>query len=80
MKRKSINEFKSELSQILEEVHNGATCELTKYDKPYIRLVPVQTLDVRVGSLVGKNDFKKGILKNTDGKFLEYLIEDRGER
>lgn len=79
MEKVPLKELKENLSYWTEKASKGDTIEVTKYNKPYVRLVSSHPPGLTIGSKVGQplppSPFKKGL--KVDWK--KALDEDRGD-
>lgn len=73
-----MHELKENLSALAEIAANGETVEITKHNKPFIRLTAATAQGLHVGRFAGKQPLKTAVSKNTGGLFLKVLAEDRG--
>jgi antitoxin (DNA-binding transcriptional repressor) of toxin-antitoxin stability system len=72
-----MHKLKENLSALAEMAANGEVVEITKHNKPFIRLVPATGLGLHVGRFAGKARLKTVVNKNTRGAFLKILLADR---
>lgn len=72
-----MQELKTHLSALAEKAANGEIVEITKHNKPFIRLMPAVESAMRMGRFVGKKSLKTVVSKNTAGAFLKALQADR---
>jgi len=72
-----MQELKENLSALAEMAAQGETIEITKHNKPFIRLTPATMPGLHVGRFAGKKPLKSAVSKNTGGKFLKVLVADR---
>lgn len=72
----SLKDLKENLAEIAECASKGEHVSVTKYNKPYIALVPVHSLNLRLGKNLGTPLDCFGS-KSSKGKFLDILLEDR---
>lgn len=73
-----MQELKEHLSALAEKAASGEIVEITKHNKPFIRLMPAAEPAMRTGRFVGKKSLKSVVSKNTGGAFLALLQADRG--
>lgn len=73
-----MQELKENLSALAEKAAQGETIEITKHNKPFIRLTPATADGLHVGSRAGKIALKSAVIKSTGGAFLKVLAADRG--
>lgn len=77
MRTAPMHELKENLSTLAEFAANGETVEITKHNKPFIRLVPATSPGLHAGQSAGKKNLKAAVSKNTGGAFLKVLATDR---
>lgn len=81
MKKISLNEFKEGLSDFAEEVAEGEIIEVTKYNRPYIRVVAATQEGLTIGRLYRKGELKPVLKRAVSlSKILKVLEEDRDGR
>jgi prevent-host-death family protein len=73
----AMHELKENLSALAAMAAHGEVVEITKHNKPYIRLTPAIGPGLHVGNRVGKVRLKTAVIKNTGGAFLKALAADR---
>ncbi len=73
----AMHELKENLSALAEMAANGEVVEITKHNKPFIRLTPATGPGLHMGRLAGKARLKTAVKKNTGGAFLKVLTADR---
>ena len=78
VKRMRIQDLKAQLSVAVAEAEAGATIVITRHNQPVAKLVPLSS-HVRYGSKVGTG-LRSAIQGGTNGRALELLDEDRGDR
>lgn len=59
MKKISLKELKEDLASYAERAAEGEILEVSKYNKPYIRIVTANTSGVTIGNLVGSGQSMK---------------------
>jgi len=85
MSKVSLKELKQDLATYAENAAGGEVVEVSKYNKPYIKLVTAATHGVIVGDLVGssvkiKKALRAGSIKLSSGAIEALLSTDRNER
>ncbi len=82
MKTLSIRELKAGLSSAVAEVEAGASIIVTRHGAAVAKLVPARSQFVHVGSRVGRGRLTPAVPPGTvpEGRVLEILLEDRGDR
>jgi antitoxin (DNA-binding transcriptional repressor) of toxin-antitoxin stability system len=80
MKQVSIQELKKHLSRWVDEAAGGERIVITRYHRPVAQLGSVAVAGLRVGSRHGTGIPGPLFDRATNGRFLEVLEEDRGER
>lgn len=80
MKQVSIQDLKANLSAAVAEAEAGATIVVTRHNAPVAQLGPAATALVHRGRNVGGAGIRPALRRSTRGRFLEVLLEDRGER
>lgn len=77
MNKVPLKELKKDLSSWAEEASKGNIIEVTKYNRPYIYIVPHAQSGLFQGSKVGQGSLTSILSSGSQGKWLEYLEEDR---
>lgn len=77
MRTAPMQELKENLSTLAEIAANGETVEITKHNKPFIRLTPAVGPGLHIGRNAGKAQIKTVVSKNTAGAYLKALAADR---
>jgi prevent-host-death family protein len=72
-----MHELKQNLSALAELAAQGETIEITKHNKPYVRLMPATAVGLHIGQQAGKRFIRTAVRKNTRGAFLKVLAADR---
>ncbi|MBI4209797.1 MAG: hypothetical protein HY538_08875 [Deltaproteobacteria bacterium] len=72
-----LKDLKENLSHWAEEAAKGNVVHVTKYNRPYVALVPGRDVGLHRGRLVGRGHFKPALKKPIQGDWLRYLLEDR---
>lgn len=80
MKMVSIQDLKAGLSGAVAEAEAGATIVITRHNEPVARLTPAGPAHVRRGAAVGTGRLRPAIRRNTGGRYLAVLADDRGHR
>jgi len=81
MKEISIQDLKAKLSSVLAEAESGGTILITRHNQPVAKLVPPDShphLHLPKGN--ARPALKPAIKGGTNGRYLEVLWEDRGDR
>ena len=79
MKQISIQDLKAGLSAAVAEAESGHTIVITRHNAPVARLVPAES-NVHRGRNVGKGMLKPALKRGTKIRFLDVLLDDRGDR
>lgn len=80
MKKVPLKELKEHLSDWMAEAAAGVPVEITRYNQPYVRLIAAKNQGLHIGSFAGKRGLKSAFKTDpTNGKWLEFLMEDRSE-
>jgi len=80
MKLVSIQALKAKLSSIVAEAEAGETIVITRHNAPVAQLTPARAEHVHHGKNVGRGSLKPAVKRGTNGRYLEVLLEDRGNR
>ena len=80
MKRISIQDLKAQLSAAVAEAQSGSTFVVTRHNEPVAQLGPAGPQHLHRGQRAGSGCLKPAIRRGTKGRYLEVLMEDRGER
>jgi len=80
MRRISVQDLKAQLSGVIAEAEGGSTLLITRHNQPVARLSPARPPDVHRGTRVGTGRLEPALKRNTRGRYLEILLEDRGAR
>jgi prevent-host-death family protein len=72
-----MHELKQNLSALAELAAQGETIEITKHNKPYVRLIPATAVGLHMGQQAGKRSLRTAVRINTGGAFLTVLAADR---
>lgn len=80
MKKVSIQDLKASLSAVVAEAQAGQTIIVTRHGAPAAHLGPAVAAGTRRGGAVGSGPLKPAIRRNTNGRYLTVLDDDRGNR
>jgi prevent-host-death family protein len=80
MKLVSIQDLKARLSAMVAEAESGDTIIITRHNTPVAQLSPARTESVHRGKNVGSARIRAAVKRGTKGRYLEVLLEDRGNR
>jgi len=80
MKQVSIKDLKARLSAVVAEAESGGTVVITRHNTPVAQLGPARPLNVHVGSRVAAGRIRPALTRGTRGRYLDVLLEDRGNR
>ena len=80
MKMVSIKDLKAKLSAMVAEAESGDTIIITRHNAPVAQLSPARTESVHRGKNVGRGRIRAAVKRGTKGRYLEVLLEDRGNR
>ena len=76
----SIQDLKAKLSAIVAEAESGDTITITRHNAPVAQLGPPRRESVHRGKNVGVGRLGAAVRRGTKGRYLEILLEDRGNR
>jgi prevent-host-death family protein len=76
----SIQDLKARLSAVVAEAESGETIIVTRHNTPVARLTAARTESVHRGKDVGSGPLRAALKRGTRGRYLEVLVEDRGNR
>jgi prevent-host-death family protein len=79
MKRISIQDLKAKLSSAVAEAESGGTIVITRHNQPVAKLGPADS-HVHYPKDDSRPALKPAIKGGTNGRYLEVLLEDRGDR
>ena len=79
MKKVSIQDLKAQLSSLIDEAEAGAAILVTRHGAPAARLGPADG-HVHRGAVADRARLRPAIRKNTKGRYLAVLDDDRGNR
>lgn len=80
MKRISVQDLKAQLSAAIAEAESGQTILITRHNEPVACLAPAHPGHFHKGKMFGKARIIPAVKKSTNGRYLEVLLEDRGDR
>lgn len=80
MKQISIQDLKAQLSAAVAEAESGETIVITRHNKPVARLGPAGPRHLHRGEAAGTGRLRPAIKRGTNGRYMEVLAEDRGDR
>jgi len=80
MKRISIQDLKAQLSAVIAEAESGETILITRHNQPVAQLTPAEIQNLHRGKFFGKGRIAPAVKRGTNGRYLEVLLEDRGDR
>jgi prevent-host-death family protein len=80
MKMVSIKDLKAKLSAMVAEAESGDTIMITRHNAPVAQLRPALPESVHRGKNVGTGRIRAAVKRGTKGRYLEVLLEDRGNR
>ncbi len=76
----SIQDLKARLSTLVAEAESGDTIIITRHNAPVAQLISARTESVHRGKNVGSSCIKAAVNRGTRGRYLQALLEDRGNR
>jgi prevent-host-death family protein len=80
MRMVSIQDLKARLSAMVAEAESGNTIIITRHNAPVAQLSPARTESVHRGKNVGCGRLRPALKRGTKRRYLEVLLEDRGNR
>jgi prevent-host-death family protein len=80
MREISIQDLKAQLSATVAEAESGGTIVITRHNEPVARLSPAHSHHLHRATAVTAEPLKPALRRGTKGRYLEVLIEDRGNR
>ena len=80
MKKISIQTLKARLSALVAEAESGQTILITRHNQPVAQLAPPEVQHLHRGKLFGRARIGPALKRGTKGRYLEVLLEDRGDR
>jgi prevent-host-death family protein len=80
MKKVSIQDLKARLSAAVAEAESGQTILITRHNEPVAQLGPATVHHVHRGEHVGKGRLRSVVKNATNGRYLDVLKDDRGDR
>jgi prevent-host-death family protein len=79
MKRVSIKDLKAQLSSIVDQAEAGVAIVVTRHGAPVARIGPADG-HLHRGGGAGTARLRPAIRRNTKGRYLAVLDDDRGNR
>jgi prevent-host-death family protein len=76
----SIQDLKARLSAVIAEAESGDTIIITRHSAPVAQLSPARAESVHRGKNVGSGRISAAVKRGTRGRYLQALLEDRGNR
>ncbi len=76
----SIQDLKAKLSAMVAEAESGDTIIISRHNVPVAQLSAARTESVHCGKNVGRGRIRPALKRGTKGRYLEVLLEDRGNR
>jgi prevent-host-death family protein len=80
MNKVSIQDLKARLSSVVAEAEAGRTIVITRHNDPVAQLGPAVSPHIHRGGQVGAGRLRPAITRRTRGRYLDVLLEDRGNR
>jgi prevent-host-death family protein len=80
MKQISIQDLKSSLSALVAEAESGETILITRHNEPVAKLIPAHSQNIHRGKNVGKGGIRPAFKRRTAIPYLDFLLDDRGDR
>jgi prevent-host-death family protein len=80
MKKMSIQDLKAGLSGAIAEAEAGNVVVITRHNHPVAQLIPAYSQNVHRGANVGKGTIVPALRRGSKGRYLDLLIDDRGDR
>jgi len=80
MKMVSIQDLKARLSALVAEAESADTIMITRHNAPVAQLSRARTESVHRGKSVGSGRLTAALRRGTKGRYLDVLLEDRGNR
>jgi prevent-host-death family protein len=80
MKLVSIQDLKARLSAMVAQAESGDTIIITRHNAPVAQLCPARSDSVHRGKNVGSGRIRAALKRGTNGRYLQVLLEDRGNR
>jgi antitoxin (DNA-binding transcriptional repressor) of toxin-antitoxin stability system len=74
-----IKDLKSNLAHWTEKASKGEVIQVTKFNRPYVRIVPEGDVRLHRGRNVGKRDLAPALKIGDKLPWFEFLQEDRDE-
>ena len=76
----SIQDLKARLSAAVAQAESGQTIVITRHNEPVAKLIPASPQHVHRGTEVGKGGLRPALKRGPKLRYLEVLLEDRGDR
>jgi prevent-host-death family protein len=80
MKHISIQDLKAKLSAAVSEAESGNTIVITRHNEPVAKIVPARPENQYRGQHLGKSGLKPAIKRGSKIPYLQFLLDDRGDR
>jgi prevent-host-death family protein len=80
MKQISIQDLKAKLSAAVSEAESGNTIVITRHNEPVAKIVPARPEHQYRGQQLGKSGLKPAIKRGAKIPYLQFLLDDRGDR
>jgi prevent-host-death family protein len=80
MKQVSIQALKANLSALVADAESGDTIIITRHHAPVAQLSPARMQPTYRGKNVGNRRLSAALKRGTKGRYLDVLLEDRGNR
>jgi prevent-host-death family protein len=80
MKIISIQDLKARLSAMVAAAESGDMIIITRHNARVAQLSPPRLESVHRGKNVGSGRIRAAVKRGTKGRYLEVLLEDRGNR
>jgi prevent-host-death family protein len=80
MKMVSIQDLKAKLSSLIAEAESGETILITRHNAPVAELSAARSAAVHRGRNIGRGRIREALKRGTKGRYLDVLLEDRGNR
>ena len=80
MKQISIQDLKASLSAAIAEAESGNTLVITRHNEAVAQLIPAHSRHVHRGKKIEAGGLKPAIKRATKGRYLDILLQDRGDR
>jgi prevent-host-death family protein len=80
MKQVSIQALKANLSAMVADAESGDTIIITRHNAPVAQLSPARPQAVHRGKNAGRTRLSPAAKRGTNGRYLDALLQDRGNR